>query len=122
LFCGVCQRRMQGQWVNQAPYYRCRFPVEYALANKLTYPRNVYLSEDDFDTQVHDWIAGLFAPGHLDRTIDLIMAGQDAQTTAQTCPRSPNGSPRHAPSGSAPKRNSAAPPAPATWTATSSQP
>jgi len=50
VFCGVCQRRMQGQWVNQAPYYRCRFPAEYALANKISHPRNVYLREDAFGT------------------------------------------------------------------------
>jgi hypothetical protein len=28
LYCGVCDRRMQGQWVNDAAYYRCRFPEE----------------------------------------------------------------------------------------------
>lgn len=27
LFCGLCDRRMQGHWANAAPYYRCRFPV-----------------------------------------------------------------------------------------------
>jgi hypothetical protein len=26
LFCGVCDRRMQGHWANAVPYYRCRFP------------------------------------------------------------------------------------------------
>jgi site-specific DNA recombinase len=41
LFCGVCERRMQGHWINEAPYYRCRFPSEYALANKVRHPRNV---------------------------------------------------------------------------------
>jgi site-specific DNA recombinase len=25
LFCGLCQRRMQGSWNNQAAYYRCMF-------------------------------------------------------------------------------------------------
>lgn len=39
---------MQGHWINSAPYYRCRFPAEYALANKLDHPRNVYLREDAF--------------------------------------------------------------------------
>ena len=71
---------MQGQWVSQAPYYRCRFPSEYALANKLDHPRNVYLCEDTFGADVHDWLAGLFAPGQLQNTIDLITAVQDDAT------------------------------------------
>lgn len=36
--CGVCQRRMQGQWTRDQPYYRCRFPNEYGLANKVEHP------------------------------------------------------------------------------------
>ena len=35
VWCGVCGRRMQSYWANAAPYYRCRFPAEYALANHL---------------------------------------------------------------------------------------
>ena len=54
MFCGVCERRMQGQWVSHAPYYRFRFPAGYALASKLSHPRNVYLREDAFGDQVHD--------------------------------------------------------------------
>ncbi len=77
LFCGVCQRRMQEHWINQAPYYRCRFPAEHALANKVDHPRNVYLREDAFGTEVHSWLASLFAPGQLQHTIDLITAAQD---------------------------------------------
>jgi hypothetical protein len=76
IFCSLCQRRMQGQWVNQAPYYRCRFAAEYALANKVDHPRNVYVREDAFGAEVHDWLAGLFAPGQLQHTIDLITEAQ----------------------------------------------
>ena len=28
LYCGYCGRRMQGQYSNRAPYYRCRYPRE----------------------------------------------------------------------------------------------
>jgi site-specific DNA recombinase len=75
---------MQGQWINSAPYYRCRFPAEYALANKVSYPRNVYLRQDAFDTAVNTWLATAFAPARLCNTIDQIMAGQlvHADTTA----------------------------------------
>ena len=68
---------MQGQWINQAPYYRCRFPAEYALANKVTHPRNVYLREDAFGPGSH-WLTGLSAPGRLEHTIDQMTAAQDA--------------------------------------------
>ena len=27
LYCGYCGRRMQGQYSNHAPYYRCRYPA-----------------------------------------------------------------------------------------------
>jgi site-specific DNA recombinase len=53
LFCGVCDRRMQGHWINAAPYYRCRFPEQYALASKISHPRNVYLRQDAFDARVN---------------------------------------------------------------------
>jgi site-specific DNA recombinase len=76
LYCGVCQRRMQGQWINAAPYYRCRFPAEYALANKVSHPRNVYLRQDAFDAAVNTWLATAFAPARLSDTIDQIMTGQ----------------------------------------------
>jgi site-specific DNA recombinase len=80
LFCGLCQRRMQGHWINQAPYYRCRFPTEYALANKIPHPRNVYLRQDTFETEVNHWLASAFAPGCLNETIEQMMAGQQAAT------------------------------------------
>jgi len=36
---------MRGQRINQAAYYRCRFPAEYALANEISHPRNVYVRQ-----------------------------------------------------------------------------
>jgi site-specific DNA recombinase len=71
---------MQGHWINAAPYYRWRFPDEYALANKISHPRNVYLRQDAFDVQVNQWLATVFAPTHLAGTIDQIMSGQQADT------------------------------------------
>ena len=46
VWCGVCERRMQSHWAYDVPYYRCRFPAEYALANRVQHPVNVYLRED----------------------------------------------------------------------------
>ncbi|GAA0739551.1 recombinase family protein [Dactylosporangium roseum] len=31
LICGICQRRMQGHWLRDAAYYRCRFPTSTRL-------------------------------------------------------------------------------------------
>jgi site-specific DNA recombinase len=78
VFYGVCQRRMQGHWINSAPYYRCRFPAEYALANRISHPRNVYLREDAFDAEVTGWLTTALAPGRLDETIDHMTAAQAA--------------------------------------------
>jgi hypothetical protein len=52
------------------PYYRCRFPNEYALANKISHPRNVYLRQDAFEAEVNGWLATVFAPARLHETID----------------------------------------------------
>jgi site-specific DNA recombinase len=71
---------MRGHWINEAPYYRCRFPTEYALANKIRHPRNVYLRQDAFEAEVNAWLARVFAPCRLRDTIDQMMAGQPAAT------------------------------------------
>jgi site-specific DNA recombinase len=41
LLCGYCGRRMQGSWNNGQAYYRCRFPEQYALANRVDHPKVV---------------------------------------------------------------------------------
>jgi hypothetical protein len=61
LWCGICERRMQSHWVNSAPYYRCRFPAEYALANRITHPLNVCLREDAILGDADGWLIREFA-------------------------------------------------------------
>ncbi|MHB2023615.1 MAG: recombinase family protein [Mycobacteriales bacterium] len=70
--CGVCTRRMEATWNNDRPFYRCRFPAEYALANRIEHPRNVYLREDAVLPQLDGWLASLFEPPHLEKTIDAL--------------------------------------------------
>jgi IS6 family transposase len=70
LFCGVCGRRMQGHWANAAPYYRCRFPSEYALANRVAHPLNVTLRRDVLLGPLDGWLSSKFGRRHLGRTID----------------------------------------------------
>lgn len=74
LFCGICDRRMQGHWANAAPYYRCRFPNEYALANHVQHPLNVTLRQDIVLDPLDTWLASKFDPHHLPVTIDELAA------------------------------------------------
>ncbi len=72
LFCGYCDRRMQGNWNNDQAYYRCRFPAEYALANRVDHPKLVYLREAEIIDEVDDWIAQIFRPAALEMTIGAL--------------------------------------------------
>jgi site-specific DNA recombinase len=72
LSCSACDRRMSSHWVNKAAYYRCRFPEEYALANKVSHPLNVYIREDRIVPRLDQWLANLFEPGHIERTLDAL--------------------------------------------------
>jgi site-specific DNA recombinase len=83
VFCGLCERRMQSHWVNSAPYYRCRFPSEYALANRVQHPLNVNLREDAVIVHVDKWLAREFAPHRMSETLrDLAEARPDTQAAS----------------------------------------
>jgi site-specific DNA recombinase len=84
LLCGLCNRRMQGQWLREMPYYRCRFPDEYANANKLAHPRNVYLREDQLVPPLDEWLLTALAPPRLEASIDAMYSSQPAATDAAT--------------------------------------
>jgi site-specific DNA recombinase len=77
LYCGYCGRRMQGQYSNHAPYYRCRYPKEYALASNVRHPGNVYLREADLLPAIDRWLAVIFAPHRLEQTIREMHQSQD---------------------------------------------
>ncbi len=47
---------MQDHWVKEITYYRCRFPAEYALANRVQHPLNVNLREDAIIGQIDGWL------------------------------------------------------------------
>jgi site-specific DNA recombinase len=72
LHCGLCGRRMTGKWNNNRTYYLCRFPAEYALANRVSHPKNVYLKESDVLGHVDDWLEELFAPDCIDATVSQL--------------------------------------------------
>ena len=62
LRCDVCGRLMQGAWNNGEPYYRCRFPGEYAAANGIAHPRNVYLRERRLVRPLDVWLTATLPP------------------------------------------------------------
>ncbi|WP_328372590.1 recombinase family protein [Micromonospora zamorensis] len=90
IYCAACDRRMQGQYNHGDAYYRCRFPQEYALANQVEHPSNVYLREDALTDPIDTWLAAAFAPHHIESTITAMTEAQPldhppaAGTAAQT--------------------------------------
>ncbi|MGC4795581.1 recombinase family protein [Micromonospora saelicesensis] len=90
IYCAACDRRMQGQYNHGDAYYRCRFPQEYALANHVEHPSNVYLREDALTDPIDTWLASAFAPHHIESTITAMTEAQPldhspaAGTAAQT--------------------------------------
>ena len=74
LFCGICGRRMGGQHTHGDAYYRCRYPSEYALANKVDHPRTVYVREDEIVGDLDRWLTTVFDPDNLDETCAVLAA------------------------------------------------
>jgi len=76
---------MQGHWNHEAAHYGCRYPAEYALANKVDHPKTVCVRESAIVPKLNTWLAELFDPAHLDSTCEaLAMASTlDNATEAQ---------------------------------------
>ncbi len=94
--CGLCGRKMQAHWANEMAYYRCRFPAEYALANKIDHPLNIFVRERDVVPELDAWVSREFAPHRFAQTIDDLADAQadlgtdqqaiaDAQETIREC-------------------------------------
>ncbi|MGW4720148.1 recombinase family protein [Nocardia sp. NPDC004260] len=77
LFHDACGRRMQGNWNHGLPHYRCRYPSEYALANKIDHPTTVYLREDQLSAPIDAWLADIFHPDRIEHSLTML---EDAQT------------------------------------------
>jgi site-specific DNA recombinase len=61
-----------GNWNNDQAYYRCRFPAEYALANRVDHPKTVYLREADVTGPLDAWLGQAFDPARMDATLALL--------------------------------------------------
>lgn len=91
VFCGVCGRKMQGQHSHGVAYYRCRFPQEYAVANKVDHPRNVIMRESVLITPLDTWLVGEFAAPQRRHTIAKLLdqATTGVPVAAPTVPLGP---------------------------------
>ncbi len=78
--CAYCGRRMQAQQSSGESYYRCRYPAEYALANTIDHPKNVYLRERDLIDPLDHALAMAFTPSRLTRTIEALADAQQPET------------------------------------------
>lgn len=84
LFCGVCKRKMQGNYNNGRAHYRCMIRADYVLGDQLPHPKAVYVREDRLVEPLDRWLATLFDANHLDATIDaLAEAASDATHEAR---------------------------------------
>ncbi len=90
LYCGFCERRMQGQYNHGDAYYRCRYPKEYALASHVRHPANVYLREDDVLPAIDRWLTVIFAPHLLTQTIREMQAAQAPPATPEPAAPAPD--------------------------------
>ena len=82
VYCAVCGRRMQGTFAHDTARYRCKFPSEYALANRVEHPLTVYVKESSIVPRLDAWIAELFDETNLDQTCEaLAMAGEAEEAT-----------------------------------------
>lgn len=82
LRCGQCDRKMQGNYNNGLPNYRCRYPAEYAQSASLPHPLTVYVREGALLPALDAWIARTFAPGQLKCTLQALHQAQSVTTPA----------------------------------------
>ena len=75
--CRLCDRRMQGSWNHDQPYYRCRYPTEYALPRGTQHPKIVYVREAQVVPTLDDWISGIFEPDRLEETCRALAEAQE---------------------------------------------
>lgn len=85
LYHATCNRRMQGQHSHDVAYYRCRYPSDYALANRIDHPKNVIMREDAVAEHIDRWIASVFDPTRRDQTIELL--ARQISTEARPAPQ-----------------------------------
>ncbi|MGH3570600.1 MAG: zinc ribbon domain-containing protein [Pseudonocardiaceae bacterium] len=76
MVCAACGRRMQGNWNHGRAHYRCRFPNEYAVGNKIDHPLTVYVRENAVLDPLDTWLAQAFAPHRIEQSLAALEHAQ----------------------------------------------
>lgn len=74
--CSLCKRRMQGQWNHGRAYYRCRYPLDYAV-DEHEHPRSVYVREAAITEGPDPWLASLFDDDRIDETCEILAGASE---------------------------------------------
>jgi site-specific DNA recombinase len=82
LNCGVCGRRMQGQWNHGRAYYRCKFTEDYPDGD-LEHPRSIYVKESALLPGLDAWLGSLFDDDHIDDTCAALAGASEPDPEAQ---------------------------------------
>jgi site-specific DNA recombinase len=84
LFCGICKRKMQGNYNNGRAHYRCMIRADYVLGDQLPHPKAVYVREDRLVEPLDRWLLQLFDADNVEATIDALAdAARDATHDAR---------------------------------------
>ena len=80
IYCSLCNRKMQAHTYKDYIYFRCRYPQEYGLANKVEHPRNVFVREKQVTALLDAWLSKALAPHRIKETINDIHRAQEPPT------------------------------------------
>jgi site-specific DNA recombinase len=82
LHCGVCGRRMQGQWNHGRAYYRCKYPTDYP-DRSTDHPKSVYVKEAAVIPGLDGWLGSLFDDEHIDNTGEILAGVSEPDLDAE---------------------------------------
>jgi site-specific DNA recombinase len=70
---------MQAHTGSDYIYFRCRYPEQYALANKIQHPRNIFVRENQVTALLDAWLAKVLAPHRIKQTIADLHGAQEQE-------------------------------------------
>ena len=83
MWCGLCDRRMEGSWNNGKPHYRCKLTSRRRPMHGVGHPTTVYVREELIAPEIEAWLASAFGPANVSATIDALVAAQSADASHQ---------------------------------------
>jgi site-specific DNA recombinase len=69
---------MQGQWNHGRAYYRCRYPLDYAI-DEHEHPPSVYVRQDAITRGLDPWLASLFDDDRIDETCEILAGASEPE-------------------------------------------